>query len=105
MPGDLASMTFRVRGIPATCNDIKSARNYISNALSLDKHPIVYSVGLEPRGDTRVATLNFRDLPEDLKLQDDEWAHKSGLSLDTHFKGITPLNMVAESVPERDRIE
>lgn len=117
MPSSQNDRTYRVWGLPAGVS-IEDSELILRDILNLDAtEPKVHSLGLNPyvfgRDVDVVATVTFSQTPYAL-LDGNSWQitksttyqnvdMRLSLTIDTHFKGWTPLNTIKDD--EAHKIE
>ncbi|KAH0543156.1 hypothetical protein FGG08_002501 [Glutinoglossum americanum] len=116
--------TYRVRGIPGAFTEddtrkLLSSAFLVSNSNVEDPKPRVHSLGPDPysfgQDAFQVATVTFRKILPILQESQDEWTlpisgwrspnggpEVSSLTIDSHFRGFTPLNSVEDHSIELD---
>jgi hypothetical protein len=112
--------TYRVRGIPSafTEDDTRELLCSILKRDHTDPEPRVYSLGPDPysleHAEAQVATVTFKVPPEILSGTRDEWTWPateleasdgkpvtSSITIDSHFRGFTPLNSIGDGIDHR----
>lgn len=112
--------TYRVQGIPSTCNEV-STQELLQSILIKDDYSliIIRSLAYDPMNrKVKVATFIIRGnstqlsdtgrqwdfvIPKGKYNSDDVYSRDLSLLIDTHFEGFTPLNSFENS--EEHRVE
>ncbi|KAL7895514.1 hypothetical protein HDV64DRAFT_95259 [Trichoderma sp. TUCIM 5745] len=102
---DWTQKVFRLRRLPSSISSREGVVSLLSETLGLPlDHIIVYSLAKtsnqwEPM--SKVATVQFKSIPSDLRTKDTEWTfpipgslRNEVLILNSHFEGMTVLNDV-----------
>jgi hypothetical protein len=92
--------TYRVRGLPADNSEPQDIADLLAACLGDTCQPRVHSLASDPSKsrDDLVATVTFSGHPSLLVDTKNEWTlpePHSKIVIDTHFRGITPLNSTA----------